>query len=81
MLTYWTSDFELNKDLLFYKYLNQASSMSDLVLRVIELVVHSHSRPGVNEFRDRAALPRRAPPVGCTGELHHHQQLVVFQGD
>lgn len=51
--------------------------MSDLVFRWIELAVHSHCGPGVNQLRDGTAPPRRAPPVGSAGELHLHQQLVL----
>lgn len=48
---------------------------------MIEPVVNRHCGPGVNEFSDWTATLRRAPPVGSTGELHLHQQLVVFHRD
>lgn len=78
---YWATGYELNMDSLLVCRGFEQQSMSDLEFRVIEVVVHSHCGPGINQFRDGTAPLQRAPPVGSTRELHLHQQLVVFQRD
>lgn len=55
--------------------------MLDLVVRLVEHVVHSHCCPGVNHFSNWTAPLHGAPPVGSTWELHLHKQQAIFQRD